>query len=432
MSVLVYMLNLLLLGALVWAMRRQEWAQAIKPFFYPALFLKMICGVLLGWLYFEYYGAGDTIAYHQMSTTAADVFREQGIMPYSRYLLFDEVTSEQLKEYREAHYMGAWNVIKLFSLLNLITAGHYYLMALYLALFSFSGSGYLVFQLMKRYPHAASSAIFAFLFLPSVVFWSSGLLKESLVMGGIGFFVGAAVVLDAEAGTKLFYRLLLLFASLALIWFVKYFIAAAIGVSVLVGALVYVVIRSGALARLHLLLKAILLLALLLLTLWVASNLNYNLQFDHLPEVVVDNYHKYLAISVGKPHVEFENLLPTYFSLFLHAPLAVLWILFRPFLWEGTDLIHFLAGAESLVLLLLTIWSIYGFLRQRQKRLDWFIISMWLFSIMLAVLLTYSMPNLGTLNRYRIVFLPFFVYLLCLNPCVASTINTLAAKLTGK
>ncbi|MCJ8167595.1 hypothetical protein MKJ04_22320 [Pontibacter sp. E15-1] len=432
MSILVYVLNISLLGGLVWWMQRQAWAKALQPYFYPALGLKLLCGVLLGLLYFEYYGGGDTIVYYQISTLAADIFREQGPGPFLRYLLFDDVVSERLLTYKGEHYMGAWNVIKLFSIPNLLAGGRYYLMVLYLALFSFSGMGYLTAQLMKRYPDAAPSAIVAMLFIPSVTFWSSGLLKESLVLGGMGYFLGAALALNDANRRKLIPHLLLLVSALALVWFIKYFIAAALSASLLVGGLANLFFRLEALAKLHRGTRLPLLVGLLLAAFWLVSHLDYNLQFDRLPGVVVDNYHKYLAISLQKPHVEFSNLEPSYPSLLAHAPLAILWILFRPFPWEATDSIHYVAAAENIILLALSMLSMYGLIRQRSLRADWIIISLWVFCLSLGVLLTYSMPNLGTLNRYRIVFLPFFVYLLCLNPLIAAGLQKLNAKITGR
>jgi hypothetical protein len=428
-SVLVYVLNFLLIGALVWWMHRQEWADTLKPYFFPALIFKMVCGVLLGLLYYMYYGEGDTIVYHKVSTAAADIFREQGLGQYMRYLFLDEVQNERLSAYREEHYMGAWNVIKLFSLPNLLAGRHYYLVVLYLALFSFSGMWYLTQQLIKRYPHAVASAVLAFLFLPSVVFWSSGLLKESLLMGGVGYFMGATVALSFAPKKNLLPLVLLLISSLLLIWFVKYFIAAALGALVIVGVLIAKTFSSAYLSRFGLPAKVGLIVGILVLVFWLTSTLNYNLQFNILPEVVVDNYQTYLAMSLDKPHVEFSELQPSYLSLLLYAPLAFLWILFRPFPWESTSTIHLIAATENLFLLLLTLWSLYSLYRQKYARFDWFITSMWIFSLLLGVLLTYSMPNLGTLNRYRVVFLPFYVYLLCLNPRIASALNKISPKL---
>ena len=47
-----------------------------KILFCSAFVLKMICGIGVGWLYVEYYGHGDTIAFYHDATVLAQLARE--------------------------------------------------------------------------------------------------------------------------------------------------------------------------------------------------------------------------------------------------------------------------------------------------------------------------------------------------------------------
>lgn len=80
-------------------------------------------------------------------------------------------------------------------MLNLATGGAYYLNNLYLSLFSFWGSAYLAAKLGEVLPKHRLAAVIAFLFFPSVLFWSSGVMKDPVMYGSMCWLTGAALAL---------------------------------------------------------------------------------------------------------------------------------------------------------------------------------------------------------------------------------------------
>src|SRR5687768_13868246 len=131
---LVYILNLLLLSGLVWLLYKQAWATKLKPYFLPGLGLKLACGVLLGILYFHYYGEGDTITYFTASQKLTRLFYINADA-YWQILLFNQFPSESFKDImpfaRFAYFSNSFFLLKIISLFNLLTGSSYYLIGLY-------------------------------------------------------------------------------------------------------------------------------------------------------------------------------------------------------------------------------------------------------------------------------------------------------------
>ncbi|RDV16077.1 hypothetical protein DXT99_05245 [Pontibacter diazotrophicus] len=420
MSILVYVLNFLLLGGLVWWMQRQEWLEELKPYFYPALMLKLVCGIMLGVLYFYYYGEGDTTFYHKRALWAVDILYHDGLQDYLKYLLVDEVPQHSpLSAVQVPYYSSAWNVVKLISVPLAFTAGSYYLCSVYLSLLSFAGVWFLVNKLSNYFPGTAKAAVISFLFIPSVVFWSSGIIKESFIMGGMGMLVGSCLELLQPGTTRVKIKYMLLaLVGVLLIWYVKYFVAIALGFFLLSVFVLKILNTAKALEGISVYLKVVAAVLLFIGIAFVSSRLNYNLNFSQMPVTVYNNYLEYRLISEEKPSINLPTLEPTYFSFVIHAPLAFFNILLRPFLWEVYNPVTFVAAIENtfvLILLLLFCWDAFRN-KIRFSSNNYLLPATVCYILLMGILLAYSMPNFGTLSRYRIVFLPFLLYLLFLSP----------------
>ena len=417
MSILINGLNLLVLAGLVWWLWKQDWESVLRPYFFPAVLLKLACGVLVGVVSFHFLEKGDTQLYYRRALLALDIFREQGLADYLRYLVLNDATGSQLAAVQRPFYESVWNMSKLFSIPMVLTQGNYYISSLYLSLFSFTGLWFLVNTITRYFPATAIPALVAFLFFPSVMYWSSGVLKESFVMGGMGLMLGSFLhLLLSREGKKQVLYLLLFVLGLYVIWLVKYFVAIALVLMLVLSLLLKAIFYNERLGHIHWSLKLLALLLLFSGVGWVASQLNPNLQLETLPQVVYKNYQVSLLATQGKPRIDFPFLEPTYLSFALHSQLAFAGILFRPFIWEVYNLRSLLAGIENTLLLILA----FGFLRDlfQENRWKWkhgyLLVAMLAYVFVMGVLLAYSMPNLGTLSRYRVVVLPFLVYLLLL------------------
>ena len=70
---MIIVINIILLVAIVAFLFRNTTGSPIKNHFFFALSVKLISGILLGVVYFHYYGSGDTLVYNEVATYLAQI-----------------------------------------------------------------------------------------------------------------------------------------------------------------------------------------------------------------------------------------------------------------------------------------------------------------------------------------------------------------------
>jgi hypothetical protein len=111
---------------------------------------------------------------------------------------------------------------------------------------------------------------------------------------------------------------------------------------------------------------------------------------------------------------EFSNYVP-------YIPKALCYGLFGPFLWHCHKIISLFVGLENtFILILFIVFILTNFKKDILKRIDIEVVCIILYVIIMAVTITFASPNWGTLVRYKIGYLPFFLLVvLNNNPLIA-------------
>jgi hypothetical protein len=312
-------------------------------------------------------------------------------------------------------------VSKILALLNFATLGSFWLNSAYLSLGCFVACWGLVRTLHQLWPVAPRGAgVVAFLLWPSIVWWSSGINKETLVLG-------SGVALVAVWLQSLYYDLPLLrwprlgwwLLLLGLVWLhvrLRYFFALPLLGSLLALAGVVLAerrgwLRAGWRGQGFGLLGGVALAGTLVV---VVGGEPVSKAF--VTSQLWENYVHGLATSVGRPHLEYSGLHPTVSSMASYFPLAAAATLVRPWLGESAALRYVGVGLENLLLLGLLATAAAAVVRGRAGRLPpALVLALLLYCVVLAGLIGLSTPNLGTLLRYRTVLLPWLLWLLLQN-----------------
>ncbi|GAB3224491.1 hypothetical protein GCM10027346_04690 [Hymenobacter seoulensis] len=306
-------------------------------------------------------------------------------------------------------------LIKLLSVFNLASLGNAALSSVYLTLCSFIGSWELVRQIQLRWPNAVpGAAIVAFLLWPTVVYWTSGLTKESLLVAS-GVLVLALVIRQTYGRAGQAWRAWLLLMGAAVLHFkMRYFFAVVLfGALAGLGVIWVVQQMGGARSRL---VQLLLVLSLLGAGAWAASEVSPAFRANKFTSQLQRNYTELLRTSHGKPHITYNDLRPTTESVLRNTPAAIGNALARPWVWEGSSPLYLLAGLENLVLLLAIGVAVLACLRGQAGQLPFaLVVALVVYCCLIAALLGLTTPNLGTLNRYRVTFLPFLLMLLFQN-----------------
>lgn len=402
MVVLFAAVHLLLIAGIAFLVRRSTGGDG--RLFWTALGFRMLTGIGVGLLYAEYYSGGDTLTYHEDAMRVVTLARTD-LAGYFSFLLSDAAAEEMALVLTAPR---ALMFTRMTSVFYLLTNSNYWATGFYLSFFSFLGAWTLVRVIAKNIPAASGAAIVAFLFMPSVVFWSSGVIKESLTTGALCFL--AALFLRIWFRQKL-YAGYAIFGSLCLwlLWTLKYYYAAVFLVVICTSLLYRLLFARRSFPFVG---SVVAWLLLLMLPALLVTYLHPNFNTGRLWSVIVENNNAYRALSSPDNLVHFHNLEATPASMLVNAPWALVSGLFRPFVWEVSSWIQWAAALENAVLLLLLITSVPRMRLVPAARHRLLIVSAVVYVLALAIFLTLSAPNLGTLSRYRVGYISFFCLLI--------------------
>jgi hypothetical protein len=87
----------------------------------------------------------------------------------------------------ENNYM----VTRVVAMVSFLSFGKYLISNLFFSMIAFTGMWRLYRFFYEQYPHLHKQLAIAILYLPTVVFWSSGILKDSLCISAIGWITYA-------------------------------------------------------------------------------------------------------------------------------------------------------------------------------------------------------------------------------------------------
>jgi hypothetical protein len=334
-----------------------------------------------------YGGAGDSLRYYSVAVDLAQFWRNGDIPPLTG--------SGSLGTQVVEAATGALFAIATPSLL-----GGFVLFAMisYLGQLGF----YAAFRRWAK-PHQLKPYAFLVLFLPTYAFWPSSIGKDALVILFLG--VGAYTVARLLESFELRWVIPLGFCLVAL-GFIRIHIAALVAIA-LVGTVVISKLRIGASmptrARKVLTLgasAAAVVLAISLIPGIVGLELSDTGDILPFTEEISRRTSEDGTVAAGNP-----------VQSIVDVPGALVLVLFRPFVFEATEIQHLLAAAETTFVLLLFVWKLPAMIGNwREWRRNAYLVFCTLYMVAFAVVFS-VVRNLGIISRQRGQVLAFFLAL---------------------
>lgn len=408
MVIVIPAFHILLIFLIAYRIRRKE--TFLVRLFWPSLLLKLFAGISLGLLYTYYYPVGDTFGYFKDASLLASVAVED-FPAYMRFLFFNQGLAPHLLTFDEPR---ALFLTKITSVFSIATHSNYWIIGLYFSLISFLSAWFLVKTINRNVSSVKTPSVIAFLLLPSIVFWTSGLIKESLAVAALYFLVAFFLKIWFNEKPRALHFVMAV-VSLWVFWNLKYYFVAVF-LPVACTTLLYKLIGRKWPVR-SARSEIVVWIAILIFPLFLITFLHPNFYPERFLEVIVLNNAAYNQMSSPIDLVHFINLRADFRSIAQNAPWALFSGLFRPLFWEAGTILQFLAGMENTLLLcffLATLTQIKKYLSSPHRVL---VLALLVYVTLLCILITLSAPNFGTLSRYRAGYLSFFVFLvLCNNP----------------
>jgi hypothetical protein len=397
----------------------RKWNVVRSLLFWGAFLVRLGAGVTLGLIYTYYYSASDTWQFFSDAKILSGIARAD-FLSYLK-ILFDLSGNEILpllttQEFRSIFF------IKIISLLCLLSLDNYWACTAYLSLLAFIVSWSLHRKIISLFPDSIAASTLAFLFFPSVVFWSSGLEKESLAMCGVYFLTQVFLTLMAKAKPDKLSWLLVVPAA-SVVWSLKYYWAIVFFIAVFTAFVMrFVISQFPSVKRYQ-------------MGVWVAMfvGIGVLLSFTHpnfylhrFLEVIVSNNYEFVTHSNPRNLIHYIHFDQTWTSVMANSPWALISGLFRPILGEGQGVLGLVASVENLLLLILFLGALVNVKSAMGSPHQITVLAAMSYGVVLCVFLALSTPNFGTLSRYRIGFLPFLVFVFAYRNPVA---NWISAKL---
>lgn len=361
-------------------------------------------GIGIGLLYINYYTyPTDTEHYHN----DASIFRLIFLEDYADYL-----TCMFKSERGCSPFLYYWNdpralfFAKFISPVAIMSLGNYWVTSMYISLLSFSVSWSFLQKMIGYFPKMKQAFFIVLMLFPSVVFWSSGLMKEAIILPCIFYVI--MMVLDIRFNGKIvWWRFLLLVPCLFILLIIKYYVFA-----VLIPMLLTYLITERFLARKKQSVRLLFGLVSLAVMVLIATLAHPNLNLSNIIGATLTNHDATIAASKPGTFVDLGiNSSSSMEQISFAVPKALFAGLFGPFPGQARGILGLFSGLENSLIFVLSLLAIVATVKYKIKLTNEAIYTLF-YTIVLAVLLTIASPNYGTLVRYKVMFLPFYLCLI--------------------
>jgi hypothetical protein len=388
-----------------------------RRYFFPALTLKIIGALSLGFIYQFYYNGGDTFNFHTHGSRHIwEAFVDSPSVGF-RLILADDPYGGGLFKYtsRIPFYSDPSSnfIIRIAAVLDILTFSSYSGTAVLFAVISFVGMWLFFLTFYRLYPKLHLWIAIACFFVPSVFFWGSGLLKDTITLACLGMIVYSfkIIFIDKRLSVK---SIILLIVSLYVIFVVKKYILMCFLPAALLWA------YSEQLFKIKSIVLKLLVIPFVLAAMVISGyyaivkvgegDRRYSInKIAETAMVTAYDIGFYTGRDAGSGYTIGE-LDGSFESMLRLAPAAINVTLFRPYIWEVKNPLMLLSSLESIGILLFVIWTLFkkGVMFFRALASPSVLFCM-VFSVTFAFAVGVSTFNFGTLARYKIPLLPFFI-----------------------
>lgn len=339
--------------------------------FWTGLVLKLVAGIILGLMFIYHFGSGDTITFFELAKEGTEIYNQ----PRTQFF------------------------VTLIRPIVLLSGGSYWITSLWISFISFVACWNALISLSRLYPKIKRLLAVCFLFIPSVVFWSSGVMKDALTFAALLTVIAVSLSLHNQA--KLSLRDILLFLIGAFLLFkIKHYL--------LISTLIFFSILLSNLALKKMQGRTRWIVAIIcLLVIWGSTQfIHPYLKVNRIAWALYENNH---AINQQSDTMQLNIIIEddSWISVIREVPNALHAGLFRPSILDKTPIWGWIHKVENLLLTTLMFLSLLLYIKLKPK-MDWpLLIAATICILLLATMLPLSTPNFGTLVRYKNAFMPF-------------------------
>lgn len=387
-----------------------------QKYYARGFLIKAIGAVFVGLIYQYYYGGGDTSFYWKDGRVITSYFFKD-INDWWELLTFgkgDYQTSQIVWRIYGISYLkdpNAMTVNQVNSILNFFTFSSYMGNSIFFAFFSFFATWKFYKMLVEIYPSEWDAIGKILFYIPSVMFWGSGIFKDTLtyscmlliIYGVYNFFIARRFLVK--------YIIIILFSTILIAKIRFFFLGLIIPISMM-WVIISLSDRLQSIALRRFMFSALLLIAVIVVPVAVSRYMDTSEVFNE--DVLLkkaEGFHSWHS-AVGGSTYSLGDIDYSAAGIVKKFPVAVNVSLFRPYIWEVHTVFQLISALQSLFFLLFTVWVIYKVkfvLFFKTLLSDSFALYCVLMGVMFAFVTGITSFNFGALDRYKIPALTMYL-----------------------
>ncbi len=396
-------------------------------FYISGLSIKIAGGLFFAFIYLFHYDGGDTTEYFRSSLSLLNLAK----VDFGKYfsIMLGHLTPENASLFGpkigDCPYYSdyqSYAVVRFSSIFVFLAGKSYITTTILIAAFTFSGLWSLFRLLYYQFPKNKATSAFAVLFIPSTLFWGSGILKDSYTLMGTCLLFVSFYKMSVLHKNIFKNILIMLFAAYLLLSIKPYIFFALAASFILVLIYMNITLIKNKVLRITVVPVSIIIVLIIGINLLLKTGETIGGQYSSLENMLKKasiNQYDLKQAYYGGNSFDIGSFEPTIAGVASKIPKAVIAGLFRPYIWESKNMVMFISGLENSIFLFLSLyvvflsfftWRKYGFKYMRQVLLsDVFIVFSLSFCFIFSFFIGISTANFGALVRYKIPLIPFFM-----------------------
>ena len=394
--------------------------QPAYRYYRAGLLAKIYGGLLFALIYLFYYGGGDTVVYWMDAEVLATLITSEpkcyfnimiGDSRVLWYYCFDLSRNIPIHYLRDVQ---AYAVTRFTSPFAFLTVDSFLGCTILISWVSFGGIWRLYLVFCEEYPELTKQLAIAFLFIPSVLFWGSGIMKDTFTFTAACWMTASVYGLLLKRRNVVRNSIYMLFAIYVMVAMKPY-----IFVALLPGCLIWITfnrIQSIGNQMIRIMAAPVIMMVGLIGAAAVFSQASSNLgdygAVDTIMERAIATQEDLKRDAYKGNSFDIGTIDPSAGGMLRKAPVAIFAGLFRPTLLDVRNPVMAISALENTALMLFLLYILFrvgplGFAGHVFSR------PMILFSFVFAIFFSFAVglttSNFGSLVRYKIPALPFFL-----------------------
>ena len=399
--------------------RKREVENPLYKYYLKGLIVKLFGAVAFSLIYVFYYKGGDTVGFFDNAKAMANLFFYDPFVffksIFAKHRVMLEATWAHLDFYCDYCKEGEWLTAKFYIPFVILGFKRYLFTTVIVSWFSFLGIWKLFLVFAEQYPKMEKKIAIAILFIPSIAFWGSGILKDTITFTCACWYTFAIYNLFIKKH-KIAKSLIIVILTSSIIVAVKpYILIALLPASIVWASYARVARIENKIMKVVVAPFLIVFgvgIGIMALSLFGSRLDTYSSTDKVLKKAKVTRDDLVRGEQYGQNYYDIGSFDASATGMLKKAPLAIIAGLFRPFLWDARNPVMLISGLENFYILCLFIFIAF---RVGPFNLIKFIGSepllffSFIFAIVFAFAVGLTTANYGALVRYRIPAIPFFV-----------------------